>query len=195
MTIPAQTDSGGDLPSDTEKAPSYKAPAKFIHWIMAALILLMIPVGVLMIQDGLPRWLQNNLFIFHKNMGVVLLLLIAVRIAYRWRNTPPPVPPHLAAWQARIAGLTHGLLYALLVIMPLSGYVRVRAGGFPIEALDAMGIPALVPRSDALAAFAKSTHYYGSWAICILVAMHIGAALHHAIIKRDGVFSRMWPGH
>jgi cytochrome b561 len=92
-----------------------------------------------------------------------------------------------------VAGVTHGLLYALLVIMPLSGYIRVRAGGFPIELLDKWGIPALVPRSDALADLAKAVHYYSSWLIVLLVAMHIGAALQHAVIKKDGVFSRMWP--
>ena len=77
--------------------------------------------------------------------------------------------------------------------MPLAGYVRVRAGGFPIEALDAMGIPTLVPRSEVLAEFAKAVHFYGAYAITILVAMHIGAATYHGMVRRDGVFSRMWP--
>ena len=178
MTIPAQ---------------SYRAPARLLHWSMALLILMMIPAGMLMVQEGLSRPLQNSLFIFHKNVGVLLLLLIVVRLLYRWRNPAPPEPSHLPAWQVKIAGLTHTLLYALLVIMPVAGYTRVKAGGFPIESLDAMGIPALVPRSDALAEAAKTVHFYGGWAIAILVAMHVGAALHHGIIKRDGVFSRMWP--
>lgn len=159
---------------------------------MALLVLMMIAAGTVMLQDGISRSLQNTLFIFHKNVGVVLLVLIVVRMAYRWRHAPPKEPPHLPQWQVKIAGATHFALYALLFIMPVAGYVRVRAGGFPIEWLDAMGLPTLVPRSDALAAFAKSTHYYGSWAIALLVAMHISAALYHALIKRDGVFSRMW---
>jgi cytochrome b561 len=123
----------------------------------------------------------------------LLLLLIVIRIVYRWRNAPPPEPTHLAAWQVKIAGITHGLLYTLLCVMPLAGYVRVRAGGFPIETLDALGIPSLVPRSDALAEVAKLVHYYGGLAIAVLIAMHVGAALQHGLIKRDGVFSRMWP--
>lgn len=161
---------------------------------MAILVLLMIPAGFIMIREGISRPLQNNLFIFHKNVGVLLLILIAVRLLYRWRNAPPPEPSHLPDWQLKIAGLTHGLLYALLVIMPIAGYVRVRAGGFPIETLDALGIPALVPKSEGLADFAKAIHFYGGWAIAILVAMHVGAALQHGLIKKDGVFSRMWPG-
>ena len=178
MTIPVQ---------------AYRAPARWLHWSMALLVIPMIVAGIIMTQQGIPRPLQNNLFIFHKNVGSLLLMLIFVRLAYRWRNAPPPEPDHLADWQVKIAGLTHGLLYALLIVMPLSGYIRVRAGGFPIEYLDAMGIPALVPKSEALADLAKAVHYYSSWLIVIFIAMHVGAALQHAIIKKDGVFSRMWP--
>ncbi len=172
---------------------SYKSGARWLHWTMAILVLGMIPGGFLMIQEGLSRSLQNNLFVFHKNVGVLLLVLIVIRLIYRARNAPPPKPGHLPGWQVKVAAATHGLLYALLFIMPVAGYVRVRAGGFPIEALDAVGFPALVPKSEALAGFAKSVHFYGGWAIAILVAMHVGAALHHGLIKRDGVFSRMWP--
>ncbi len=178
----------------TNPTATYRLPARVLHWLMALLVLGMIPVGFLMVQEGLSRPLQDTLFISHKNVGVVLLVLIVLRLLYRWRNPPPPEPAHLPAWQVKVAGATHGLLYALLVIMPLAGYVRVRAGGFPIEALDAMGIPSLVPRSDALAAVAKSVHFFGALTIVVLIALHIGAALQHAILKRDGVFSRMWPG-
>lgn len=181
MTIPTST-------SDI-----YSKPARWIHWTMALLIVPMLIAGYFMVQDGISRPLQNSLFIFHKNIGTLLLLLIVVRLFIRWRNTPPPEPSHLPVRQARIATITHVLLYALLVVVPLAGYVRVRAGGFPIEALDALGIPPLVPRSDALAGFAKSIHFYGGRAMGILVAMHIAAALFHAIIKRDGIFQRMLP--
>ena len=172
---------------------AYRAPARWLHWLMALLVVPMIIAGVVMTQDGIERSLQNTLFIFHKNVGVLLLLLIVVRMLYRWRNPPPPEPSHLADWQLKAAAITHGLLYVLLLVMPLSGYIRVRAGGFPIEALDAWGVPALVPRSDALAGVAQSVHYFASWAILALVLLHIAAALQHALIKKDGVFARMWP--
>ena len=77
--------------------------------------------------------------------------------------------------------------------MPLAGYIRVRAGRFPIEGLDALGIGTLVPRSEALANAAKALHFYGAYAIAALIAIHIGAALLHGLILRDGVFARMWP--
>lgn len=171
----------------------YSTPARLIHWIMAALILLTIPAGLVMVQPGLDRGLQNALFVFHKNVGVVLIVLVVLRLAWRLSHPAPPLPATLPRWQARIAGLSHMALYALMVVVPVAGYVRVRAGGFPIEALDAMGAPALVPRSDALAELAKSIHYGAGLAIAGVIALHVGAALFHGIVKRDGVFSRIWP--
>lgn len=171
----------------------YRGPARLIHWTMAVLILAMIPVGVLMTQQGLDRSLQNSLYIFHKNVGVLLLILIVIRILYRVFNTPAPLPDDIPDWQHRIAGLSHFALYTLLLVMPLAGYIRVRAGGFPIESLDALGVPAFVPRSEPLADLAMAIHYYGGLAIAGLIAMHIGAALYHGIVRKDGVFSRMWP--
>lgn len=171
----------------------YLWPARLIHWVMAIFVLATIPVGLVMTQSGLDRSLQNTLFIFHKNAGVLLLVLILIRIAYRLSHKPAPLPSDIPAWQIRIAGLSHAGLYALLLMMPIAGYVRVKAGGFPIESLDALGVPSLVPRSDALAEIAKSIHYFGGIAIGVLIAMHIGAALYHGVLRKDGVFSRIWP--
>ncbi|MGR3588862.1 MAG: cytochrome b [Paracoccaceae bacterium] len=188
LAVVGDTEEGMKLQQD-----HYKAPARWLHWTVAALVLAMIPVGALMVQEGLGRSLQNSLFIFHKNTGVIVGLLVTARLLYRWRNPPPKLPQGLPLWQRRVAFWTHAFLYTLIVIMPISGYVRVRSGGFPIELLDAMGIGTLLPKSDAVANAAKSLHYAGAWALVILVAMHIGAALQHALIKRDGVFERMWP--
>ena len=171
----------------------YAAPARMLHWIMAVLVLLTIPAGVVMVQPDLDRGLQDALFVFHKNVGVLLLLLLLLRLAWRWWRPPPPEPDSLPAWQARIARTTHGALYLLLFLLPVAGYVRVRAGGFPVESLDALGVPSLVPRSEALSEVAKAIHYGAGLVLAAVVAMHVGAALFHGIVKRDGVFSRMWP--
>jgi len=178
---------------DQQQTISYSVAAKVLHWLMAALILSMIPAGFLMIQPDLNKPLQNALFIFHKNVGVVLLLLIVLRLLVRWRNPPPALPDHVPAWQARIAHASHAALYALMIAMPVAGYLRVRAGGFPIELLDALGLPTLVPRSDALAEIAKTTHYYGAYAIAAFVFAHVLAGFYHGLVLRDGVFSRIWP--
>lgn len=160
---------------------------------MAVLILTTVPAGLIMVQTGLDRDLQNALFIYHKNVGVCLLVLTVGRLALRLRWPPPPHGDALPAWQVRVALFTHRALYVLLITVPIAGYVRVRAGGFPIEALDALGFPVMVPRSDGLAAAAKTLHYATGIAIIALIALHCAAALVHAVAKRDGVFSRMWP--
>ncbi len=171
----------------------YKLPARLLHWIMAILVLGMVPVGFLMLNDALSRELRNLMFISHKNLGAFLLILIVVRLIYRWRNPPRLKPVDLPVLQEIAAKLTHVGLYALLLIMPLSGYIRVRAGGFPIEALDALGVPALVPRSDALAEVAKAVHYYAAYGIIALIALHVLAAAFHSMVLRDGIVARMWP--
>lgn len=176
-----------------ELAVQYRQPARLLHWGMAIILLATIPAGFVMVQPDIDRSLQNTLFVFHKNVGVLLLLLVVLRALYRWRHPPAPLPLDMPDWQRRIARLTHMALYALLFIMPVAGYTRVKAGGFPIETLDAMGIPSLVPRSDALAEIAKTIHFFGGLAISALIAVHIAAAAYHGIFRRDGVFSRMWP--
>lgn len=172
---------------------AYRPIARALHWIVAVIVLAMIPAGMIMVQPGLDRPLQNLLFMFHKNMGVVVLVLMLVRLAYRAANTPLPLPASVPDWQRRVAGLTHVLLYAAVLVMAVSGYVRVVAGGFPLEWFDALGVPRVVPRSDALAATAKTIHWAAHYVVIAVVVLHVGAALNHAILKRDGVFSRMWP--
>ena len=110
-----------------------------------------------------------------------------------WRTMDVPPAPTLPPAQARIAGLTHWAIYAALIALPVLGYIRVRAGGFPIETLDALGLPPLVPRSEPLANLAKSLHALAGFALAGLVLMHMGAAAYHGLIRRDGIFSRMWP--
>lgn len=171
----------------------YKAPARWLHWGVAALVLVMLPVGLLMVQDGWERTVQNRLFIFHKNVGVLVALLVVARLIYRFTNPPPKLPHTIPRWQKRVSAGTHGILYSLILLVPVSGYVRVRAGGFPIEVLDRFGIGTFMPRSDALAETAKSVHYLGGLALMALIALHVGAALHHGLIKKDGVLQRMWP--
>lgn len=171
----------------------YVNAARILHWLMAVLIFLTVPAGLVMVQPDIDRGLQNALFIYHKNVGVFLFILVVLRLAVRWRYPAPARPSSLPLWQARAAATTQVLLYALLVILPVAGFIRVRAGGYPIEALDALGVPLVVPRSDALAEQAKTVHYLAGLVIMACMALHISAALFHRFIKRDAVFSRMWP--
>ena len=171
----------------------YKPAARYLHWLTALLIIATFPVGLTMVQEGLARGTQDALFIFHKNVGVIILLLVLARLAYRAANPAPPLPDSVPGWQQRIAHLTHWLLYGLVIVMAVSGYTRVKAAGFPLEGLDALGFPSLVPKSEALAKTAQNIHWTARFALLALILLHVGAALQHALVKRDGVFGRMWP--
>ncbi len=170
----------------------YPIMTRFLHWIVAVMVIATIPIGVIMLQDGLSRPTQDLLFILHKNGGVLIFLLVIMRLAWRVAAPAPAMPSTMPDWQARAAKLVQGTLYALLIVMAVSGYVRVRAGGFPVEALDALGLPDFVPRSEALAERAQSIHATARFPLAALIVLHIGAAMKH-LIARDGVFGHIWP--
>jgi len=177
---------------DSATPVRYPALTRLLHWIVGLMAIATIPIGVVMLQEGLARSTQNLLFILHKNGGVIILLLVALRIAWRLGTPSPALPASVPDWQAKAARASQVALYTLLVVMAVSGYVRVRAGGFPVEMLDALGLPTLVPRSDALAETAKSIHATVRFPLVALMLLHIAAGLKHAV-ARDGVFSHIWP--
>jgi cytochrome b561 len=170
----------------------YASLTRLLHWVTGLMVLATIPIGVIMLQDGLARSTQNLLFILHKNGGVILFLLVVLRILWRFATPAPTLPAHIPAWQARAAKFVQSALYLLLLVMAASGYVRVRAGGFPVEMLDALGVQTLIPRSDALAQTAKSIHATLRFPLAALIVLHIAAAMKH-LVARDGVFGQIWP--
>lgn len=171
---------------------AYGTTDRILHWVTAVLIIPMVVAGMVMTRQ-VDRPLQDALFIFHKNAGVLLLLLMAFRIVWRLTHPAPPLPTEMPAVQRLAAQATHLGLYVLVMLMLVSGYVRVVAGGFPIELLDALGVPPLLPRSEAIAATAKSIHAVAKFGLILLILAHVGAAALHGLLLRDGVFSRMWP--
>ena len=170
----------------------YDRISRILHWLTVVIVLTMIPAGLIM-ADTENRALQDILFIFHKNTGALLIVLLAIRLSWRVTHPAPPLPAVMPAAQKAAAKVSHFALYLLLVVMAVSGYVRVRAGGFPIEMLDALGVPSFVPRDEALAERAKSIHATAKFTLIFFIVLHIGAASYHGLIRRDGVFSRMWP--
>lgn len=171
----------------------YGTVSRLLHWAMAVLILAMIPVGLTMIQEGLERPVQDALYIFHKNVGSLLLVLIMVRLSWRLLHPAPPLPHHMPRAMRVAAKANHAGLYLAIMVMGVTGYLRVRLGGFPIEYLDAIGMPALPAKNEPAAEVAEAVHYATAWVLMALVAIHIAAAVFHGLVRRDGVFSRMWP--
>jgi cytochrome b561 len=170
----------------------YGLVARLFHWVVALLVLVTIPIGLSMLRVGQGP-LQDRLFALHRGIGVILIAFVARRILRRLTHRPPPLDG-LPGWQARAAHLNHLLLYIMLVVQMTSGYVFTVFGGFPIELFDALGVPYQVTKNEALSKAAEAVHLVGWIVILVLVVLHIGAALYHGLVRRDGIVSGMWRG-
>lgn len=170
----------------------YGTVARLFHWITALLVLLMIPVGIAMTSQGFES-IGDQLFVVHKGTGSVLLVLVVLRILWKATHREPPLHEGVPPVQRRIAGTTHWVLLILLLVMTVSGYVRTVGEGFPIELLNALGIPPLIGENVELARAMSVVHKFSAYLLAALIAAHIGAAVHHAVIARDGVMRRIWP--
>ena len=170
----------------------YGTGARLFHWVIALMIVVQIPAGIAMTSEPLLA-AADPLFILHKGMGSLLLILVVARIVWRTTHPPPPFPEFMPSLEQRIAGRTHIAIYALLLVMVVSGYVRTVGDGFPIELLDALGIPPLLPAMPRLARVMLVVHQFTVVALIGLVAIHVSAVLRHQLIERNDVLSRMWP--
>ena len=175
-----------------DTAPDYGTGARLFHWLTAALILVQMTAGIAMTMEAV-RSLNDALFILHKGLGCIFLLVVLARLAWKLTHPVPALPAGLPALQRRIAARTHWVLYGLLVVLPVSGYVRTVGDGYPIEMLDALGIPPLVTGIPGIAHVMRIIHSFAGYLLAALVAVHVGAAVHQQLFGRDNVLSRMWP--
>ena len=167
----------------------YTGTGKALHWLVAILVLVTLPVGLIMTSLGSGP-AQNALFGMHKNIGVILLALMAVRIVWRLTHKAPSLEGRLPTWQRLTARTTHVLLYLILVVMVLSGYTLTTAGGYPIPLLDALHVPPLFAKNEALAKAATAVHVRAWIALAAVALLHIAAALRH-LARGDGIVRRI----
>ncbi|MDZ7780198.1 MAG: cytochrome b/b6 domain-containing protein [Gemmatimonadota bacterium] len=179
------------MPSDAT-ANRYGAVARAFHWGTALAVPVMLGAGVLMTSEPLEA-LADPLYVLHKGLGSVLLAVVVLRVLWRLTHPAPRLPSVVPQLQRRIMGMTHVGLYVLLVVMTVSGYIRTVGDGFPIELLDVLGVPPLLPPMPEAAQLALVVHQITAYLLTALVAVHIGAAVHDALFDRKGVFGRMWP--
>lgn len=169
--------------------PRFTALSRILHWVMAVLILAMLFIGIGMVATVSERYAL--LVSIHKPLGVLILLLVVIRIANRMFNPPPSLPRHLPAWQKLAAKASHLVLYALMVAMPLIGWGMLSAAGYPIVLYGPLHLPPILPHDDALYAALRSAHTVLAYLLFATILAHLGAALMHALIHRDGVFASM----
>lgn len=168
------------------------AVSQLLHWATVALIAWLAWLGLTMV-DMPPTPAKINAYALHKSLGLTVLALVALRLAWRLFAGAPRPEPGIPAWQARIASTTHWALYALLFAMPISGWVFNSASGYPLQWFKQVNLPPIAGRSEALADAAVGLHEAGFWLLLVLVLAHAGAAFYHHLFQGDDTLRRMLP--
>lgn len=169
-------------------AQRFPAFSRLLHWLMAAMILTMLFIGIGMVASLADyHWLLS----IHRPLGVAILVLVAVRLVNRQINPPPPLPADMPAHLRIAAHASHGLLYALMFAVPLVGWAMLSAARYPIVLYGAWQLPPILPQNDMLYAWLRSTHTVLALALFAVFLAHLAAALTHAFVFRDGVFQSM----
>lgn len=167
--------------------------ARLFHWLVLLLVAVQIPAGIAMIAPALEQESIDRLFVLHKGLGVVLLVVVVARTLWRLTHPAPAMSETIPELERRMATTAHWVIYAVLVVVAGSGYVHVVGDGFPIEMMDALGLPTLLPLMPEVAKWASLVHRFSTYLLVALVAVHVGEVLRHHLVLRDGTLARMWP--
>lgn len=174
-------------------AKRYGTVALSLHWIMAALMIALLAMGLYMtgLPDGDDKWSWYDL---HKSLGVTVLLLALVRLAWRARGPIPDIPRGLKPLEYVLAGVVHGYLYGAMLVLPLSGYVDSSTGGYHLSWFGLFEIPMLLPKNQTQFELAAAVHRWIGYGLIAVLVLHVGAVLKHHFVLKDDVLRRMLPG-
>ena len=180
-------------PQFRPRVDRYTRTAIALHWLIAVAVIVQFCWGWWM--QGVPKQpagMRADAFNLHKSVGKTILMLMSVRLLWRWGH-PPPAFPAMPKWQAALAHVVHATLYAVLLLHPLSGYLGSVFSGYPVK-LFGMTLPAWGHNDPALKNFFSASHFVTSWVLLAAVTLHVAGALKHALVDRDGLLARMGVG-
>jgi cytochrome b561 len=179
----------------------YTVVAIILHWLIAAGVLALIAIGLTMAHGTIAAATKFKLFQLHKSIGITMLGLILVRLAWRLGHVPPALPEAMPSSEKTAAAATHGLFYVLLLGLPLTGWALVSVAPINIPTIlfglvrwPHIGFLASLHDKAPVAATLDYVHAYGAWALLALIALHIAAALRHQFWIGDDILGRMLPG-
>jgi cytochrome b561 len=176
----------------TRTANTYSTASKWVHWITALCVLGLIPVGIIM--DRLPEGpLQDRMFNLHRSFGITVLVLACLRVAARQAFGVPRPAENLTKFERIASTAAHHSLLALIFVMPLLGWLMMSAYGMKVPIFGLFELPTILPEHDATYKILSKLHQIFGFLMAFIVTAHIGGALMHGVIKRDGVLDRMLP--
>jgi cytochrome b561 len=170
----------------------YGITAKVLHWLVVALLLVQYPLGWLMpdVHHGMK---PGAGMIFHVSFGIVLLLLIVVRLA--WRLAHPVAPENsLPPWQRVSSEAVHWLLYALVLATTITGWLFASFRGWSVSFFYLVPLPMLASENAAAGKVIDGWHQAMEWTLLVVIGIHVAAALAHIFVYRDRIMQRMLPG-
>lgn len=163
---------------------------RVLHWLMAALILAMLFIGVAMVSTAGPAY--HSLIGLHRPIGIALLVLVSIRLAVRLKTGAPALPADLPRLMVAGAKASHVLLYLSIIVMPLIGWGMLSAAGYPVVLVKGIVLPPILPHDIALYAVLRVAHTVIALLFFALILGHLAAGLFHALVRRDGVFEAIW---
>ena len=166
--------------------------SQWLHWTIALLVVAIATIGLLMVEmPNTPRKIE--IYAIHKSLGLAILALVVLRLAWRLHAGRPAPVAGTPRWKQRVATITHGAMYVLLLSMPLSGWLFNSAAGYPLQWFGLFNLPALAGEDRGLRELAGSIHEAGFWLLLTLVIVHAGAAFYHHVFLQDATLTRMLP--
>jgi cytochrome b561 len=173
--------------------PRYTVGAVLLHWLMALGLLVNLALGLYMVELLLSP-LKLRLYAWHKWLGISLLALVLVRLAWRGLYPPPAAPAALSALERRLAALGHGALYSLMLAVPLAGWLFSSAKGFSVVLFGVLPLPDLIAKNAQWAEILAEVHATLAITLLLLIVIHILAAVKHQFWDRIPLLQRMWLG-
>jgi cytochrome b561 len=170
----------------------YGPIAQGLHWLVAALVLLMFGLGWYMVRLPLSQQ-KFDLYQLHKWFGITIFALAALRLLWRLHRPAPPLPASMPAWERTAARISHVLLYALLFVQPVIGFLQSNAANFPVVLWGVLPLPPLIGPDEPLSDTLLHLHHFGAFLFVLLVLVHVAAALRHHFLLQDDVLRRMLP--
>jgi cytochrome b561 len=170
-------------------SPSFTTGSRFLHWVMALMILAMLFIGIGMAAT--VSSLYPVLVSAHETLGIAVLALAVIRVINRLLHPPPALPSDLPAWQQLAAKGSHYLLYGLMWMMPLIGWGMLSAAPYPVLIFGSIRLPPIVPQNAALHGWLRQAHSWLAFLLFATFLIHLAAALFHGLIRRDRVLQSM----
>ena len=172
---------------------AWGAIAKSFHWLLAVLILGQFVIGKIAEASRLSPF-KLDAFVWHKSIGVTILLLVVLRTIWRWRNPPPKTLAKIPGWETSFANAGHKILYALMFAVPLSGWWVSDTSRIPFKAYFVLPMPDFFEVNRSMQEIGESVHDVLTTALLLVVGVHIAAALRHHYVLHNEILRRMLPG-